>query len=540
MPITSVQSPDGRIIKVEHPEGASQSEIMAYAQKNYKPAPQQEAFDPAAATMEGMSGFDRFAAGAGKGMTDLAYGAGQLVGLVDQEDIQRKQRLDAPLSNSGGLATAGEVTGKIAAALPAMLIPGANTLAGASLLGAGTGLMEPVADGNVLTGKAANAALGAGGGAAGYGAGKYLTGKIGGALASREAARAAQKTSNSVKDATVQNARNLGYTVNPTQANPSFKNQLLEGLSGKIKTQQLAAERNQGVTNAIAKKTLGLADDAQLTPDTIEGVRRSAGKVYETVKNTQGKITADQDYYASLSSLLDENRALSQDFPELADKGIDDLVATLSKPEFSPASAIEAIKRLRSNAKTMFKSDDPAKVAVARASKQASDAIEGLVERNLSASGNTELFGQFKAARELIAKTYTIESALNQGSGNVVGGKLAGQLAKGKPLSGDLKQAAQFSAAFPRATQEITSSMPMISPLDVYATGATAVASGNPLVMGAIGARPAARNMLLSNFYQNRNLTPSYAKPAYESLLGGAAPRLSQAGTLLGSRAAVQ
>lgn len=37
MPIHQVRTPDGQIIKVEAPEGASEDEIIAYAQKNYKP-----------------------------------------------------------------------------------------------------------------------------------------------------------------------------------------------------------------------------------------------------------------------------------------------------------------------------------------------------------------------------------------------------------------------------------------------------------------------------------------------------------------------
>jgi hypothetical protein len=37
MPITKVEGPDGKIIKVEHPEGASQEEILSFAEQNYKP-----------------------------------------------------------------------------------------------------------------------------------------------------------------------------------------------------------------------------------------------------------------------------------------------------------------------------------------------------------------------------------------------------------------------------------------------------------------------------------------------------------------------
>ena len=38
MPTTKVKSPDGEIITVKHPAGASQEEIIAYAKANYSPA----------------------------------------------------------------------------------------------------------------------------------------------------------------------------------------------------------------------------------------------------------------------------------------------------------------------------------------------------------------------------------------------------------------------------------------------------------------------------------------------------------------------
>jgi hypothetical protein len=108
--------------------------------------------------------------GAGKGMTDLARGAGERLGLVSPDDIAQSRQQDAPLMGT----TAGKVgnfTGKVVTALPAMFIPGANTLVGAAAIGAGQGALEPTtANESVLQ----NTAMGAGAGVAGIGAGKIL------------------------------------------------------------------------------------------------------------------------------------------------------------------------------------------------------------------------------------------------------------------------------------------------------------------------------------------------------------------------------
>lgn len=116
---------------------------------------------------EGMSGGQRFLAGVGKGMTDVARGLGQMVGVVDREDVAQARKRDEALTRTGA-GMAGNVAGSVAAMLPTALIPGANTMAGAAAIGAGTGLAAPsVSTGetlqNVLMGGAlAPAALGVG------------------------------------------------------------------------------------------------------------------------------------------------------------------------------------------------------------------------------------------------------------------------------------------------------------------------------------------------------------------------------------------
>lgn len=112
---------------------------------------------------EGMSTFEKLAAGTGKGMTDLAYGVGQRLGLVDQATIDEKRRLDEPLMRTGA-GKVGNFTGNVALALPAAFIPGANGLAGAALVGGTMGAAQPTAvDESVTTNALAGAAGGVGG-----------------------------------------------------------------------------------------------------------------------------------------------------------------------------------------------------------------------------------------------------------------------------------------------------------------------------------------------------------------------------------------
>lgn len=173
-----ITSPDGRTFQVTAPEGTSQAEVMSYAQRNFKMLPKA---DPLTADpTDGMSGFDKFAAGAGKAITDLGRGAGQYLGLVDRADVAESRRLDAPLMKTGA-GLAGNITGNVAALLPTALVPGANTYAGAATIGALSGALQPsTSTGETLAnigigGVAAPATLGAvRGGQALYQGGKGL------------------------------------------------------------------------------------------------------------------------------------------------------------------------------------------------------------------------------------------------------------------------------------------------------------------------------------------------------------------------------
>jgi hypothetical protein len=102
-------------------------------------------YDPTA----GMSGTDKFLAGAGKAMSDLAMGARQYLpeslGGVSNEQIEERRKLDAPLMQTGA-GQAGNVVGNVAMAAPSMLIPGANLLRGGIAIGAGTGALQPGVD----------------------------------------------------------------------------------------------------------------------------------------------------------------------------------------------------------------------------------------------------------------------------------------------------------------------------------------------------------------------------------------------------------
>lgn len=167
-----------------------------------------ESIDPTA----GMTALERFNAGMGAGVTDLALGGkqalteygntktlGQMLSpqqqmtlgfsgysnrlgqklvpdsaVADvQAEVDAKRKLDSALMDTTS-GKVGNIAGNVLAAIPASMLPGANTLTGSAIMGGGMGLLQPTAEGES---RALNTLVGSGAGAAGYGLSK-IPGKI--------------------------------------------------------------------------------------------------------------------------------------------------------------------------------------------------------------------------------------------------------------------------------------------------------------------------------------------------------------------------
>jgi hypothetical protein len=304
-------------------------------------------------------------------------------------------------------------------------------------------------------------------------------------------------------------ARELGYVIPPTQANPSMLNRFMEGVAGKISTAQNASARNQEITNKLAAKSLGLAEDTAITPQVLADLRTTAGKAYTNL-GLSGQVVTDKSYLNALDDIAKPFVIAAKGFPDAPPSPVLNLVQSLKSPSFDATAAIEKVRQLRTAADDAFRSGN---TDIARASKGAANAIENALEGHLSKTGQKDLLDKFREARQLIAKTYTVEKAANTTTGTIDAKKLAAQLQRGKPLSAELKDIAQFSQAFPKASQatEAMGSLPQLSPLD-YAAGLIGGVSTGGVGAGAILARPALRAAALSSPVQNR-LIPSTAAP---------------------------
>jgi len=321
---------------------------------------------------------------------------------------------------------------------------------------------------------------------------------------SKNAMLQSQKEANAVRDANVLAAQREGFVVTPGSLTPTGANVVKERIAGKTHLEQLASIKNQQMADKVARRAVGLPENSPLTPESMKDIRATEyAKGYEPVKNL-GNIVADTVYLDDLANIQSKYTGPSKSFPEAVPDEVGKLISRYQVEKFDAADAVDVIKNLREQASGNFRKGEN---ALAKSQLDISTALEGQIARNLEASGDPKLANlleQFKASRQRMAISHTIEDAIRVGSGSVDAKKLGRDIQNDKFMTGDLKTVAEFANTFPRVN---------VPPSTIGTPGAGTVLGRS--FSGAIGA--------------GTGLLTSGGNP-YAAMLGAAAPELVSAG----------
>jgi hypothetical protein len=612
MPTFIVTSPDGRKLRVTAPEGATQEDAIAYAQQQFSAEPAESGrdrlkrenpgeYDPASpeyqakyGVMSGMNTGQRMAAGAGKFLADSWRGIKQvgagiadniapsknLSGLITGVDDSRSGRIqreideaaqrDAPLmaTTSGKV---GNVLGGAAFSAPAMLIPGAQGLAGAALTGAAMGAVQPVQTGGSRT---ANTLFGAGGGAAGYGASRLignLAGRIrpGGSSASSTAtASATPGVANSGASVTgsvnlsarggpsmgtvgpdpsaglnqamrraMEAGDNLGFRTTPGQATGS---RALQQMEARLESQPLTSgpfntlkAGNQSNMNRIFARALGESSDV-LDDATVGKFLARADRVYADVADDTARVVDPNAFLTKLQQV-------EADADGLIPGGIAQhplvqrLISFAEKGEVTGKQA-QALRSQIGKAAQQQMTGQQGNRELGKALFDAQDIADDWIEQGLSG----KRLADFNAIRQQYRnyRLMTKSGAINPSSGNVSGAKFANTLQRADErgfLAGgnqsDLYNAARFGQAFrpivgdsgtatrmPQGFFEMTTSVPLNVAARAYASSpAVNLALRTQAASRAAGSaiRPAVQPL-----FKPLSYVSPYALPGAGGLLG--------------------
>lgn len=279
----------------------------------------------------------------------------------------------------------------------------------------------------------------------------------------------ALKSQNYVKDETLANAQKEGYKVPPSAVEPSFIGNRIEGVAGKAALNQEATLQNQPITNKIARREAGLKPDEPISEGTLEAARNTIAQPYREV--------------GALSPIA--------------------------------SKALEGMKQARADAKMEWnhygRSLDPAALKRAQALDNKADLYETVIEKVAAKQGNPDLVDRLREARVSLAKNYTVDRALNVGSGDV-DAQIIGRMYDKAPqrFDGGLETIGRFANAFRPWTRDAANvPAPGVSKLEALASFGFGTAGHVALPgFGAIAAAipfaapPVARSLALSPLMQ--------------------------------------
>ena len=478
MPRFNVNAPDGSVIPVDAPEGATEQDAIAFAASTYKPkAPPVQSGIPTARKSYGLmevpseaisnvpASAKRFATGLYEAVTSpiqtakgvLDIGAGALQKVLPEGAVNFINQFEGnPAAATRAVEAANAVGGmfkdrygsyegikRTLAEDPVGAVADLSTLlTGGSMA---TARVAPSVSKTLQTASVATNPL------------SLVTKPAQAALAAKESMFPSQLSKqqelNAVRDATLRAAQQEGYVVTPGSVSPTGKNIISERMAGKTHLEQLASVQNETVTNKLARRAAGLPENAPLTSATMQDIRKvEYAKGYEPVKQI-GEIKTDPAFLDDLISVESKYAGAGASFPGAVPEDVTRLIKNFTVDKFTSKDAIEVTRTLREQAKGNFRKGDD---ALAKAQIDISNALENQIERSLTASNSAnaaDILEQFRLSRQRMAVSHTIEDAIKEGGGSVIAAKLARDIQSGKYVSGDIKTIAEFANVFPRVTQ---------------------------------------------------------------------------------------
>jgi hypothetical protein len=243
------------------------------------------------------------------------------------------------------------------------------------------------------------------------------------------------------------NAQRLKIAINPTEIEPSASSRLYSAMAGPRGPEALAnANRNQ-VRN-VALNEMDLPPTTQLDgPAAFDTARANVSKPYDQVKELPIQQANDAMIQRLEGMRADLDVIGAKDFAPAINKIVDDAIAK-TQTGLTGESLLKNIRVLRERARKTYnnKSSSIESLDIADTNLKVATELESMIENSIT---NPKLLGEFRDARQKMARTYAYEGATDFNTGMVDVGKLARITAKDSNLTGDIAALGKIAGNFP-------------------------------------------------------------------------------------------
>lgn len=252
------------------------------------------------------------------------------------------------------------------------------------------------------------------------------------------------------------NAQRLKIAIDPSNIEPSVSSRLYSGIAGPRGPEALSAANKNQVRN-VALNEMDLPPTTQLDgPAAFDTARANVSKPYEQVKELPIQQANDAMIQRLEGMRADLDIIGAKDFAPAINKIVDDAIAK-TQTGLTGESLLKNIRVLRERARKTYnnKSSSIESLDIADTNLKVATELESMIENSIT---NPKLLGEFRDARQKMARTYAYEGATDFNTGMVDVGKLARITAKDSNLTGDIAALGKVAGNFPEAfTTQATS-----------------------------------------------------------------------------------
>lgn len=530
MPRFNVNAPDGSVIPVDAPEGATEQDAIAFAASVWKPKSAPSAPTDLVSQIPGTvrpgvpdqptSVLDKIRGGIEAGAslaTAIPAGVvGQVVGLGQGV-------LGGKYGTSQGVKEAADTASRVTGAMTYQPRGQAgqeyvrnvgNALNNSGIIGVGLPELN-------MLGKTLPSATRAIGDVV-RSEGNLIKGAVQAPLEARAArindARVAQSWQNAPRIEAAQKANKLGIVLDPAVSNPTKTNKALAAVAGTQDLEASLSKTNMPKWNSLVKKDLGLPENSVLDKDAINAAldmhSGPAAKVREIPMLEADPAVLKKIEDLRISRPLIGGREKAAATNQAVNEAISDI-----KQGYSGSEAIENIRELRHNATAVLRSSDmgnqiePAVMAKAEAHLKIANALEDLIDANVK---DPKVVSDLRAARAKQANIFDTARAIDYATGQVDPAVLAKMVSDGKKLSGVAKDIGEIASNYP-GVAKVKGSDSLKMPLVLRSSigGATGAAIGSTL--GPVGAAGGAAVGAGAGALASKVISKAMATPGYQA-----------------------
>lgn len=539
MPRFNVNAPDGSVIPVDAPDGATEQDAIAFAASVYKPKPTGQDFAKTMTALDGGTSIPTtpdqptslLDKARGVMETGISLATAIPAGVVGQVAGIGQGLFGGKYGTQEGVKEAADTAGRVTGAMTYRPRGQAgqdyvqkvgNALNNSGIIG--VGLPEL----NMLGRVAAPAARAAGDVLRSEGS--LIKGAVKAPLDARAArindTRVAQSWQNAPAIEAAQKANALGIVLDPAVSNPTKTNTVLATVAGTQDLEAQLSKQNMPKWNTLVKKDLGLPENSVLNQAAIDKALEMHSGPANKVREIP-MMDPDAGVLGKIEGLRITKPLIGGKVRADTTNAVVNDALTQIKKGMTGAEVIDNIREMRKDANVVYKARDmggvvePSRIAEADAHMSVAKALEELIDANVK---DPKLVVELRAARAKQANIFDIERSIDFGTGQVDPAVLAKMVSDGKKLSGVAGDIGQIASNYPGVAKIREGAAPLMPQLKRSGIGGMAgYAVGGPVGMvagagaGALMSKGVAKMISTPRYQASKAVPKDYRKNALSS-----------------------